>query len=225
MASLRKGNFDGHYTDWRHKRVNAAIDYYGQGFFKDKSVLEVGCGWGDTGQYFADLGAKVTVSDARSEHITEAKSRYPKLECLVVDSETTKWPYDKDYDLVIHWGLLYHLQNPKEHLNLMLKHCRYICLETIVSDSSDPEYIKFRKEETKWDKGAWGMAFSGIGCIPSYAYVEKIFTDNSFSWERLSNPKRCNSGMHHYDWDREDNKKFKGGQRAMWFAERKDALE
>lgn len=218
---MRKGNFDGHYTDWRKKRIQVTLDHYGEEFFTDKTLLEVGAGWGDTGKQFAKLGADVTVSDAREEHMHEARRRNPEVNPVVIDSESTTWDYDQDFDVIIHWGLLYHLQNPEEHLKLISDHCDHLIIETLVADSEDPDYIVFRNEETNWKHGAWGMAFSGVGCIPSYAFVERIFEECGWEWKRLENPGLCNSGMHHYDWPRKNKKGFKPGQRAFWFCEKK----
>lgn len=215
---MRKGNFDGHYIKWRKSRIAVTLDHYGSDFFKGKTLLEIGAGWGDTGNEFSKLGAKVTVSDAREEHMIEAAKRYPHINCVTVDAESREWEYDVDmFDIIIHWGVLYHLQNPQENIELFAKHCKEMCFETEVADSDDSKYILFRDEQTRWDAGAWGMAFSGTGCLPSYAYVEKMLSDNNFDWERLKNPTRANAEFHHYDWKRENNKKWRSGQRAFWF--------
>lgn len=215
---MRKGKFNiSHYTDWNKKRISAILDYYGEDFFKGKTVLEVGCGWADMWAFFASLGADVTVSDARVEHINVIKERHPELTAMVVDSEDTDWQYPRDhYDIIIHFGVLYHLANPDESIALVSKHCDTLIIETIVSDSDDPDKIQFRDEET----GAWGMAHSGTGNIPSYGYVEANLEKNGMEVTRIPKPAMCDSGAHKYSWKRVNNGGFKPAQRAMWFCKK-----
>ena len=61
--------FDNHYIDWRKKRFDFIINYYGKDYFNNKTILELGSGYGDLGAMFIDYGAKVTSVDARQEHI------------------------------------------------------------------------------------------------------------------------------------------------------------
>lgn len=225
---MRKGRFDiSHYTNWNKSRINTIIDYYGEEFFKNKEVLEVGCGWAAMGAHFSSIGANVTVSDAREEHISVIKERYPQLKGLVVDSEDTNWVYENQmYDVIIHFGLLYHLRNPEDNLRLTTRHCETLILETEVLDSDDPEQIILIKEETNWDHGAWGMAHSGTGCRPSYAWVERILNDCNMEVTRIPKPELANAGSHNYSWNRAnkekvDNPKLVSGRRAMWFCKRK----
>lgn len=220
---MRQGKFDlAHYTNWNQSRIATILHYYGKDFFKDKKVLEVGCGWADMGAYFQSIGADVAVSDAREEHINIIKNRHPDLKCKVVDSEDTTWKYDETkYDIIIHFGLLYHLQNPSENLKLICNHCDVLMIETEVLDSDDPHNIIFKEEETEWENGAWGMANSGIGSLPSYAWVERELTENNMEVTRIPNPSMANAEAHRYDWPRVNANKFVSAQRAMWFCKKK----
>lgn len=219
---MKKGQFDiSHYTDWNKKRIATILDYYGVDFFKGKKVLEVGCGWADMGAYFHSIGADVTVSDAREEHINVIKERHPELKAFVVDSEDTEWKYPEEkYDIIIHFGVLYHLANPDESIKLVSEHCDTLIIETLVFDSDDPEKILFRDEETDWTKGAWGMAHSGTGNITSYAWVENQLEKNGMEVTRIPKPAMCDSGAHKYSWKRENKGAFRPAQRAMWFCKK-----
>lgn len=220
---MRKGKFDiSHYTDWNKSRINTVIDYYGKKFFKNKTLLEVGCGWADMGAYFNSIGANVSVSDAREEHINVIKTRHPELKGFVIDSEETEWKYDDSkYDIILHFGLLYHLQNPEENLKMVCDRCDTLIIETEVLDSDDPNRIIFKDEETKWDSGAWGMAFNGTGSLPSYAWVERILNECGMEATPIPKPQMANSGAHRYDWPRINTNKFVSAQRAMWFCKKK----
>jgi ubiquinone/menaquinone biosynthesis C-methylase UbiE len=213
-------NFNDHYVAWRKSRIDVTVQHYGSIFFKDKTLLEIGCGWGDTGNIFSKYGSIVTVSDARKEHVERAARRYPHLTAKVVDAESTEWQYDQNFDVIIHWGVLYHLKNPAENLELFAKHCKHLVLETEVSDSNDPDNIIFREENTDFETGGWGMAYSGIGCLPSYAWVERELSKN-YEWTRLDRPERANAEFHHYDWKRTNSNGWKSGQRAFWFCKSK----
>lgn len=204
-----------HYSSWRKSRLDVTIDYYGLNFFKEKSLLEIGCGFGHIGNEFYKIGCNVTVSDARVELINKVNIYYPHLKTQIINAESAVWEYYQDFDVIVHWGLLYHLKNPDTNLSLMCKHCKYLILESEVIDSSE-EYIVFRNEKDDWD-----CSFSGIGCTPSYGWIENQLKINNFKFDRLENPKRANADIHHYDWIRENNYKFKIGQRAFWFCERK----
>jgi cyclopropane fatty-acyl-phospholipid synthase-like methyltransferase len=218
---MEKGNFDGHYVEWRKSRIKVTVDHYGEEFFKGKTLLEVGCGWGDTGKAFSDLGATVTVSDARTEHVGEAKSRYgDKITCLVVDSESTTWDYDTDFDIIIHWGLLYHLKDPEQNLRLFSNHCKHIVLETEVLDHDDPYCYHNIKEERRWNHGAWGMAFGGTGSRPTPAFVERVLKESGMIVTPLENPEKCNAAFHKYDWIPKNKKGWFSGQRKFWFGKK-----
>tara|TARA_R100000353_G_scaffold170287_1_gene133882 strand:+ start:1260 stop:1901 length:642 start_codon:yes stop_codon:yes gene_type:complete len=210
--------FDDHgYPRWNDARIDHLTSEYGEDFFKGKTVLELGCGYAGIGTRLSDMGAKVTVSDAREEHIAIVKERYHKLTALVVDSEDTEWKYpENEYDIIIHYGLLYHLSNPDENIRMISKRCKYLFLETEVLDSSDPEYILYKKE----NKSSFGMSYSGDACTPSWAYVERLLDENNFEWQRVK-PRK--SDWHCYDWHRTgEDPSFKSGQRAMWYCKRKE---
>ena len=209
-----------HYVFWNIKRLNAIEEHYGINFFKNKTVLEIGCGWAAIGNEISNWGAQVTVSDARKEHLEEVRRRYPHLKTHLFDLEnSTEWTFPKKhYDVIIHFGVLYHLSDPESNLKFMTKHCEHMILETEVLDSNDPYLVKNIKEETEWDKGSWGMAYSGVGSKPSYAFVERVLKESKMVYEEPLNPKKVNAGDHNYDWERKNTGEMnKVCQRSFWF--------
>jgi len=244
---------------WHSARIYAIAEHYGlanalaahtQGdpgtlgkpvpdnFFKGKKILEVGCGSAAMGAFAYSMGAHVTVSDARQEHIDVINERLPQLKSLVVDSENTTWPYEEEkYDIIIHVGLLYHLSNPGENLKMISERCDTLILESEVIDSDNPEHLILRSEETDWDKGAWGQAFNGIGSAPSYAFVESHLEE--YGMQYTSPPHEtlrilsAQEGMD-YVWERKNadalpttdvhrslSAHYGGHKRAWWFCEKK----
>jgi cyclopropane fatty-acyl-phospholipid synthase-like methyltransferase len=222
---MREGRFHiPHYTSWNESRLRAINDFYDEGFFKGKKVLEVGCGWADIGNEISKLGAHVTASDARIEHMEKVKLRHPHMKTQLFDLENTdEWVFEEEkYDVIIHFGVLYHLSNPVENLKFISKHCDHLIIETEVLDSDNPELVNFVQEENRWEHGAWGMAFSGTGCRPSYALVENALSNEGMVVTRAPKPEMVNAGAHNYDWERKNTGKMnRVCQRAMWFCHKK----
>ena len=99
--------FQDHYTCWTISRMNGIRKYAKEGFFAGKTVLELGCGYAHVGNEFYGLGGCVTSCDARTEHLSKANIIYPHIRTFVYDGD--KDTIDESYDVIIHWGLLYHL--------------------------------------------------------------------------------------------------------------------
>ena len=66
---------------------------------KDKTLLELGCGYADIGNMFYDLGAIVTSSDAREEHLDIVKQKYPHIKTLVIDGDNDN--IQDNYDIIL----------------------------------------------------------------------------------------------------------------------------
>jgi SAM-dependent methyltransferase len=199
--------FRGHYDLWRERRVTAIVDHYGAEWFEGKTVLEVGCGYGDLGAHFLALGADVTFSDAREEHLREARRRHggPTV-CADLDRPWTFQPFD----LVLHLGVLYHLADPERHLHdLLATRPARLVLETEVSRSLDPGGI-IRNRESGYDQGV-----SGVGAHPSGPLVERVLREHEASFVEANGG--CNSGIHVYDWTADGSEVWVPGERRMWF--------
>lgn len=71
--------FQQHYVNWRISRMNGVKKYISPDYFKSKTLLELGCGYADVGNMFYELGANVTSSDVRKEHLEIVKKNTPIL--------------------------------------------------------------------------------------------------------------------------------------------------
>lgn len=98
-------------------------DHYGAEFFDGKNLLEVGCGYGDIGASFVELGALVTCSDGRASHMKEVRRRHRAVAAVQADLDEP-WPFDMRYDVLIHMGVLYHLADPERAMHVMLSAAR-----------------------------------------------------------------------------------------------------
>jgi SAM-dependent methyltransferase len=205
--------FGGHYVVWRERRVAVLIERYGREWFAGKRILELGCGYGHVSQTLQELGADVVPSEARAEHCEAMRQR--GLNPVQFDVEKDLWPFEGRFDLVIHWGVLYHIapQNFRKALECCA-HTDRLCLETEVCNSDDPAKIIGVGE------GGFDQALNGTGCRPSPAAVEAALNDSFLNVERVDSS-ALNAGSHHYDWatDKVPVDHFAGGLRRFWFAE------
>jgi 2-polyprenyl-3-methyl-5-hydroxy-6-metoxy-1,4-benzoquinol methylase len=205
--------FGGHYYAWRQKRIDCFIKHYGMTWFQGKTILELGCGYADIGNVFHCLGADVTVSDARAEHIDIVRERYPHLKTLVHDCEK-KLPFGEDqkFDLIIHTGMLYHIDKYEDHLADCLKNCHNMILETEVCDSDDENFHLYVEEDSSF----YDKSFSKRSYRPSPNRLEKIIKDNGGTFEKLTD-ESCDIHFHSYSWPMTNTKEWRHGLRALWF--------
>lgn len=206
--------FEGHYDAWRTSRIRKIESLYGKEFFRGKSLLELGCGLGHVGLYFRSLGADVTFADGRSEYIEDIKSRYPEVSTLVLDQDKN-WFILKRFDIVIHWGVLYHLNNWQRDLRCALAHAPLLFLETEVCDSDDPTF------EIKVDEPAEGydQALHRTGSRPSAPMIEEHLAALSAAFIRFDDS-RINADIHRYDWQIKNTKTWEHGLRRFWLVKR-----
>ena len=199
--------FCGHYDDWRASRMNGVKKYISPDYFKSKTLLELGCGYADIGNMFCELGAIVTSGDARKEHLDVVKDRYPHIKTLLIDGDNDAVK-DK-YDIIVHWGLLYHLNEIELHLEKISQQCDVLLLETEVSDSDDKHF------SISTDEGGFDQAFNSKGIRPSPSYVERVLEKNGFQCKLIKDP-ILNSGYHCYDWDIRNSNTWRDGLRRFW---------
>jgi SAM-dependent methyltransferase len=77
-----------------------------------KTALDVGCGVGYFSNFLQSRQLSITGLDARANNITEAKRRYPNIPFHVGNIEDPRVREFGVWDVVLSFGLLYHLENP-----------------------------------------------------------------------------------------------------------------
>jgi 2-polyprenyl-3-methyl-5-hydroxy-6-metoxy-1,4-benzoquinol methylase len=122
--------FNDHYVNWRISRMNGVKKYISPSYFKSKTLLELGCGHADIGNMFYELGAIVTSSEGRKEHLDVVKQKYPHIETFLFDCDNNYISIKDKYDIIVHWGLLYHLNEIEVHLEKVSQKCDILLLET-----------------------------------------------------------------------------------------------
>ena len=111
----------------------------------DRSVLEIGAGIGDLTTYFLDRGCSVTSVEPRTENcrIFSANMRERAstgyggvIRCRLCrgDIDWIGRNLDETFDVVLGYGLLYHLEDPSAALEIIARRCCGVALiETCVS--------------------------------------------------------------------------------------------
>jgi ubiquinone/menaquinone biosynthesis C-methylase UbiE len=95
--------------------------------YKDKKVLEIGCGIGTDSINFAKAGAKLTVIELSSESLDICKKRFEifnlEADFYLGNSEelSSFLPID-NYDLVYSFGVIHHTPNPEKAIEEIKKY-------------------------------------------------------------------------------------------------------
>lgn len=221
MEREQGGRFMDHYRGWRPKRIQKIEQIFGKEFFKDKTILELACGYGDIGKHFKEnLGAKVTFAEGREEHIPHIIENNPECEVIHLNQENP-WQLEEKFDIIIHFGVMYHLENWKQDLECTLKHSNLIILESEIADSYDPKFEQKFIDPESYDQS---IHPDRKATRPSAGYVESVFKENGFSFVRYDDSD-LNDGLHRYDWLVTGNaerpgvtRNDGGGLRRFWVA-------
>lgn len=199
------------------KKIRAVIKFFGADFFKGIKVLDIGSGDGTVARAFADMGALVTCVDARKPLLDAIYTSNPKIRCIRADLDQ-EWPFHHDFfDLTLHLGTLNHLMYLEKHLSFVCQNTNYMVLDTQVCDSSKPNKYILVKE----NKHVNTNSYSGVGCKPSPAFVERVLDSFSMQYEQLEDDS-CNYGKFIYDWVGKNSNSVQFGLSRMWFIRKKE---
>ena len=207
---------EGHYMGWRKTRMLGIKKYINTEFFYMKDLVELGGGSGHNGNEFYKLGcANVECREARLKHIEFGKQKFPHINFLKWDCDVDR--LEKKKDIILHWGLLYHLREIEEHLKNVCENCDLLLLETEVTDSSKDDFSITLNEEGP------GQAFNNQGMRPSRSYIEKVLKTNGFKY-KLINDKILNCWIHEYDWPEKNDDQYTKGKRRFWICWNKNTI-
>ncbi|HEX8902267.1 class I SAM-dependent methyltransferase [Vitreimonas sp.] len=203
MATRKDAIFAVSYAHWRTKRINKILELYGMDWFKGKRVLELGSALSDIGAFFADLGAEVICLEGRQETVNFARLKHrnvPRLQIEQCDLEGDFSHYGK-FDLIIHFGLLYHIKNVDEHMARCFAMTDSMIMETVVCDSQDPHKMLLVPEP----KAVLEQSLHGMGSRPSPFYVERLGTEAGFKFDRHFTADLNFEDRFIYDWPHQND--------------------
>jgi len=131
-----------------------------------KRALDAGCGVGYFSRFLISRGCVVTSVDARPELVAEARVRVPEAEVLQVNIEKDSLDNLGKFDVVLAYGLVYHLENPLAGLRNLASACgSLLMIESMVCDSEYP--VVLLEDETL----SYSQALRGLGTRPSPSFL------------------------------------------------------
>jgi hypothetical protein len=186
--------FIGHYDAWNDKRFQFITKLLGSTSFKNLKLLELSSGHANLGKFFLTSGGDVTCTDVRPEHLAWINDNFPKITTRQVDLEEV-YPHFSKFDVVIHFGVLYHLSDPIKHLKdfLVNQDFDHLFLETEVANHPDANFV-LQIAESGYDQGVFYF-----GGRPTSRAIEKVLTDLNLGWERHDST-ALDSSPHNYSW-------------------------
>ncbi len=186
--------------------------------WKGLRILEVGAGLGHLGDAFRQLGFDVTSSDGRAEHVE--RMRAAGKNALVLDLDSVDPNIIADFDIVLAFGVLYHLSEPEHFLTMCGENAEILLLETAVLDRSEAA-IEMVAEAG--GRRGQDQALNVYGCRPSPAWVEQTCRDAGFDSVRDISTPMANWSIGVFDWDPRDDGTYRReglNFRKMWVCEK-----
>lgn len=216
-ALQTRRRFTGDYELWRVNRIRKVVELMGVDWdWQGKSVLELGAGYGEMGAFFADAGADVTLVDGRVENLCIAKLRYqrklPDMKFVHRDVEADISDLGR-FDVIIHFGLLYHISDVEKNIAMCTRMSDRIFLETEVLDSQDDREVRILHEDLKnYDTGL----ASDVSMISPF-YIKRVFEENGMDVDIISD-RSLNAGVHVYDWAHNNDSSWMRHRRRFFHA-------
>jgi SAM-dependent methyltransferase len=214
----------GYYRESQLTRLMNLFAHIDVDHYRGMRMLEVGSGLGHLGDAFTQLGFDVTSTDGRPEHVASMKERGRRSFQIDLDkdSDLPKLASDDqgDFDIILSFGVLYHLARPEEFLRAAGKYAKVMFLETAVSDHAEP-VVEWLTEPGGW-RGT-DQAVSLRASRPSPSWVEKICHEAGFDTVRDISASLANWTIGHFDWEQRNDGTWRRDGinfRKMWVCEK-----
>jgi hypothetical protein len=211
------------YENWYKKRVKKIIDIFGEDWFPAKKVLELGACHGDIGCELLKLGAEVSFTDVRPEHLEEIKERFKDYDytpMTAMVNQNFDYEFDCQFDLTLHFGVLSHIENWKNDLVTAMKFSNCMLLDTVVNpiqgaedslrEPSNYKYDGLDCKEPLFTQESVEIHLTNIGC--KYLRLDTNTLNTDWSWVRNGEYIR-----HVYDWDYSNYESYRRGNHQVHF--------
>lgn len=139
-------------------------------------ALDAGCGVGFFSEVLAECGLNACGFDGRAENVAEARRRFPQIPFAEADIQDCSIGGLGGFDLVLCFGLLYHLENPLlaiRNLRALTEKCLLIESMCLPEEKSS---MLLRDEPRQEDQGLTDLA-----CYPSEGSLVKMLYRAGFS--------------------------------------------
>jgi FkbM family methyltransferase len=124
-----------------------------------RTALDAGCSVGFFAQTLTELGLETRGFDGRLENVVEARKRFPKIAFDHGDIESAEIAALGTFDLVLCFGLLYHLESPMRAIrHLQALTGKGLLIESMCVPEDDTRMI-LREEPSQIDQSLTDMAF------------------------------------------------------------------
>ena len=133
------------------------------------TAVDAGCGVGFFSQTLTECGLCTCGFDARGENVVEARRRFPGIPFEHADVEAREVSQLGQFDLVLCFGLLYHLENPWQ----AIRNLRAITEKCLVLESMclpDERCSLLLRQEPKQDD----QSLTEMACYPSESSLVKM---------------------------------------------------
>src|SRR5712664_3632408 len=133
------------------------------------NAVDAGCGVGFFSQTLSECGLNVCGFDGRAENVAEARRRFPHIPFEQGDIENRTILQLGRFDLVLCFGLLYHLENPVlaiRNLRGLTEKC--LLLESMCLPEEKPSML-LREEPRQEDQ-----SLTEVACYPSEVSLVKM---------------------------------------------------
>src|SRR6266705_726996 len=123
------------------------------------TALDAGCGVGFFAKILQDAGLNVRGFDGRMENVEQACNRFPGIPFEQGDVENLEIRKLGEFDLVLCFGLIYHLENPLLAIrNLYALTAKCLLLESMCLPDAEP-WMLLREEPSTEDQSLTDVAF------------------------------------------------------------------
>ncbi len=183
------------YVQARQARLDNLFRHVAPTSLAGRTVLELGCGTGELGQAFVELGCRVISVDGRAEYVKTLRQRFPDREAHVADLELLEPARFPNVDIVLCFGLLYHIARPTVFVRRIAGVADTIFLETVVADTDEVTYQVVQETGPE-------QAIHGVGCRPSPGWIEAVMAWIGFDARDISGARANWDGPYRsvFDW-------------------------
>jgi len=141
---------------------------------QNKSVLDLGCGWGGFGKRAAEQGAKVLFVDGREDNLRVAKEAGPNHSYIHQDITDPFWSPPL-VDVTLCLGVLYHVDNPKDVLRKVAS-SPVLAIESICLDHDGVAMVMLQEDTEQVD-----YSLTGGACRPSPGWIVQALYDIGYN--------------------------------------------